>query len=77
VHEIFAYRRRDLVRLLAQDPPRELVIKQRGLALDEAALRRGLPRAVDGPRRVVILWRDGPSRRACLAEPIEATGVPG
>jgi SAM-dependent methyltransferase len=65
------YRHRDLARLLADDPPRELVVKQRGLQLDEAAIRRGLPHAAAGPRRVVVLWRDGARRRVCLAEPLD------
>jgi len=68
VLDVFPYRPRDLARHLADAPPRELVVKQRGAGLSEADVRRGLPRAPDGPVRVVLLWRDGPRRMACLGE---------
>ncbi|HMB70119.1 MAG TPA: hypothetical protein VKU85_12440 [bacterium] len=71
VLEVFAYRKRDLDRRLAADPPRELVVKQRGAGIAEADVRRGVPRSADGPARTVILWPDGARRLACLAEVVD------
>ncbi|MBZ0266844.1 hypothetical protein K8I85_01690, partial [bacterium] len=70
-HHVLPYRPRDLARLLGEDPPRELVVKQRGLALREAEVRRGLPSAPGGPRRVLVLWGDGKRRVACLGEAVD------
>jgi hypothetical protein len=69
VLHVFPYRPRDLARRLAEDPPRELLVKQRGLRLVEADVRRGLPRKDDGPVRVVVLFPRGRGRVACLCAP--------
>lgn len=71
VIHVFPYRARDLARHVAAEPPRELIVKQRGVGLREADVRRGLPRSDDGPVRVVILWRSGRRRMACLGEPVD------
>jgi hypothetical protein len=73
VLDVLPYRPRDLARRLADEPPREIVVKQRGLALPEATVRRGLPRSPDGPVRVLVLFPDGPRRRvAVCASPAPA-----
>ncbi len=69
VLEVFPYRPRDLARRLAEAPPRELVVKQRGLALPESAVRRGLPSNPEGPVRVLVLFPRGRARVACLCAP--------
>ncbi|MFN8176694.1 MAG: hypothetical protein U0167_02140 [bacterium] len=69
VLHVFPYRPSDLARRLASDPPREILVKQRGLRLPEADVRRGLPREVDGPIRVVVLFPRGRARVACLCAP--------
>jgi hypothetical protein len=74
VIEAFSYRPRDLARRLAADPPRELVVKQRGVGLDEPRVRRGLPRREGGPRRVVVLHPRGKSIRCVLCEPPGESG---
>jgi len=69
VLHVFPYRPRDLARRLASDPPREILVKQRGLRLLEADVRRGLPRKADGPVRVIVLFPRGRARVACLCAP--------
>jgi hypothetical protein len=66
---ILPYRPRALARALAAEPPREIVVKQRGLGIPEAAVRRGLPYAEDGPVRVVVLFPRGRRCMACLCGP--------
>ena len=69
VLDVFPYRPRDLARRLAEAPPRELLVKQRGLRIPEAEVRRGLPHDAAGPVRVIVLFPRGKGRVACLCEP--------
>jgi hypothetical protein len=68
VREIFPYRLRDLARRLDAEPPRELIVKQRGLGLLETEIRRGVRLAAGGPVRVVVLYRSGRRRLAALCD---------
>lgn len=70
VLEVLPYRKRDLARRLAAEPPSELIVKQRGVGVPEADIRRGLKTRPDGPSRVVVLWADGARRVACLGEAV-------
>ena len=62
VLDVFPYRPRDLARALAAEPPGSLVVKQRGVGLPEAAIRRGLPGRSGGPERVLVLFPRGRAR---------------
>lgn len=66
-----AFRARDLAKLLAEEPPGELIVKQRGVKIPEAELRRSLPTQPGGPVRILVLWADGPRRRVCLCAPVD------
>lgn len=69
VLDVLPYRARDLARRLAAEPPREIVVKQRGVGRPEAEVRRGLPLDPGGPVRVVVLFPRGRAHVACLCAP--------
>ncbi len=71
VRSVFPFRPRDWERKAAEDPPRELVVKQRGVGIDEASVRAKTPWCAAGPRLALVIWADGPRRIACLCEPID------
>jgi SAM-dependent methyltransferase len=71
VRDVFPFRERDWKRRLAEDPPRELIVKQRGVGVEESRIRATAPRAAGGPRLALVLWADGPKRVACLCEPVD------
>lgn len=66
VLDLLPYRGRDLARRLAEEPPGSLVVKQRGVGVPEAAIRRGLPLARGGPERVLVLFPRGRGRMVAL-----------
>lgn len=72
VREVRPFRPKDLAKHLRAAPPRELVIKQRGVSVKEAELRRRLPTSPEGDPLVLVLFPRGKSVQVALCDPPEA-----
>lgn len=71
VLNVLPFRAREVVRFLAEEPPRTIVVKSRGFDPEGEKWRRVIPRNADGPVRVLVAFARGASRVVAVCAPAD------